>query len=551
MANAPYVLLNDQPIGDTDGDLLSTSSIAGGIASLLVASKGSSPFTLAIDAGWGMGKSTVLHQIEFHLRDSSDITTLQFNAWTAEGDNALAGLIKSVLGEVDPNIIRRWVTRLAKQQNAMLLTRIGISMAARFFGVGRLIDELWTRLGGDSKSRNEMRDVIHRMLAEWVNHNNTSYDGQALVVFIDDLDRCSDDVVVKVCEAVKLYLDIPGLIFVLACDLSVLARCVSSAARGGAGEGRMYLEKIVQVVYRVPMPEEQAIKALIEGYAAAAGISDAIDQNVAQILAEGTERNPRKIKRIINSFVMEYGLDPSWRLPPLGSAQLVRAVLLQQLYSPLYTLLLREDSGEDPIGELLDYVTVREQAAEPPGENLDDPWWDAIRRLFQARKLALRFPSESAEKELSRLEKELPEDFMILARNASCIALLQGIGDEEARKSFRSQLIRRPLTTIRVAQAQDLITLPSSSQAAAFMSLEQAVRDAYGEGSAFGRSVARDAPTAWMEAVLARQPRMPSDLEARMLQASQLPIDFLLHDEVRHALRSGFWDGVKYFDGSE
>ena len=65
---------------------------------------------------------------------------------------------------------------------------------------------------------------------------------------------------------------------------------------------------------------------------------------------------------------------------------------------------------------------------------------------------------------------------------------------------------------------------------------------AHDEGQEFGASVARDAPALWLEAVLARKPRMPSDLEARLLQGSALPIDFLLHDEVRHALRRGFWD---------
>jgi hypothetical protein len=38
---------------------------------------------------------------------------------------------------------------------------------------------------------------------------------------------------------------------------------------------------------------------------------------------------------------------------------------------------------------------------------------------------------------------------------------------------------------------------------------------------------------------------MPSDLEARLLQDSALPIDSLLHDEVRHALRRGFWDALE------
>jgi NYN domain len=77
------------------------------------------------------------------------------------------------------------------------------------------------------------------------------------------------------------------------------------------------------------------------------------------------------------------------------------------------------------------------------------------------------------------------------------------------------------------------------------VSLADAVQSAHDEGQEFGESVARDAPALWLEAVLARKPRMPSDLEARLLQGSALPIDYLLHDEVRHALRRGFWDAME------
>jgi hypothetical protein len=77
------------------------------------------------------------------------------------------------------------------------------------------------------------------------------------------------------------------------------------------------------------------------------------------------------------------------------------------------------------------------------------------------------------------------------------------------------------------------------------VALADAVQAAHGEGFSFGQAVARDAPALWLEAVLARKPRMPSDLEARLLQDSSRPIDSLLHDEVRHALRRGFWDALE------
>lgn len=88
-----------------------------------------------------------------------------------------------------------------------------------------------------------------------------------------------------------------------------------------------------------------------------------------------------------------------------------------------------------------------------------------------------------------------------------------------------------------------LVPQPRGQQPAP--SLSDAVQAAHTEGQDFGESVARDAPALWLEAVLARKPRMPSDLEARLLQGSALPIDFLLHDEVRHALRRGFWDALE------
>ncbi|GAA5058145.1 uncharacterized LabA/DUF88 family protein [Thermocatellispora tengchongensis] len=85
----------------------------------------------------------------------------------------------------------------------------------------------------------------------------------------------------------------------------------------------------------------------------------------------------------------------------------------------------------------------------------------------------------------------------------------------------------------------------ATHQSGGTTTLADAVKAAHKEGHDFGESVARDAPALWLEAVLARKPRMPSDLEARLLQGSSLPIDFLLHDEVRHALRRGFWDALE------
>jgi hypothetical protein len=256
-------------------------------------------------------------------------------------------------------------------------------------------------------------------------------------------------VIVQVCEAVKLYLDGPGLIFVMACDLAVLARSAAAPARGGQGAGRSYLEKIVQVAYRVPPPEGEQIKRLIAGYGKQSGTTDLIDETVMGILSERSGRNPRRIKRIINSFVLEYQLNPAWREPPLDSSQLVIAILLQHLYTVFYDYLVDEDSSDDPVGDFLDYARVRSRISDSPGP--DDAWWSVVRRTFQ--RLELSAPDRATAnadqllQDVERLERVLPDGFLALARSKTFVSLLAGVGDKSARLAFRAELVNRPLGT--------------------------------------------------------------------------------------------------------
>jgi ATP-binding cassette subfamily B protein/subfamily B ATP-binding cassette protein MsbA len=75
--------------------------------------------------------------------------------------------------------------------------------------------------------------------------------------------------------------------------------------------------------------------------------------------------------------------------------------------------------------------------------------------------------------------------------------------------------------------------------------LREAIQAGHGEGFALGATVAREAPAHWQEAALARKPRIPSELQDRLLQRSGLPIEWLQHDDVRLALQQGFWDGLE------
>lgn len=76
-----------------------------------------------------------------------------------------------------------------------------------------------------------------------------------LAVFIDDLDRLTDEEVRDVAQLVKLIADFPNVVYVLAYD-----RARVEAALGGNG----YVEKIVQVPLDLPSPHPQVLGAVVD-----------------------------------------------------------------------------------------------------------------------------------------------------------------------------------------------------------------------------------------------------------------------------------------------
>ena len=122
------------------------------------------------------------------------------------------------------------------------------------------------------------------------------------------------------------------------------------------------------------------------------------------------------------------------------------------------------------------------------------------------------------------------------------------------RSPTRARCPRRRRSPRRPRPSPYLSRVPTPGQQLSPLTTEQpstptlsdAVKAAHNEGQEFGESVARDAPALWLEAVLARKPRMPSDLEARLLQglgaADRLPAP---RRGAARTPRRGFWDALE------
>jgi|GEM_PF-2994384 len=439
-----FVVLNDAPVGENGNeDLLSLESATRQLANLIIESRSVAPFTLAIDADWGMGKSSLMRQLHTALDAGPDVSSVWFNAWTAGRADMLEGLIKTVLLSLDRNVIRRAVRSLSRRTQLLSAARVGLMVAASYFGLGGVVDQIWKVLATDAKSRNEIKGVLRDTLKGWTERSSQPGGQHLLVVFVDDLDRCSSDRIIEVCEAIKLYLDVPGVVFVVSCDQSMLLQAIGDSNRGDTARALKYLEKIIQINYRIPAPSSDRVQGLVDGYLARSGTDEFFDDTMKKLISDRSGRNPRRIKRLINSFVVEYRLNPEWE--QIGIESLIKITLLQHFYPDFYRRLVNPND-DDPVQDFLAYHRFRSVVKQ--GGELD---MAATGRLFTAKGLKPMPPDVDDERLpqcLHDLEQELPVDFPLLATDREFVSLMESLRFPMYSYQLR-HLLRRPLAPLQ------------------------------------------------------------------------------------------------------
>jgi hypothetical protein len=428
-----FTLLGDQPHVAAE-DPLGFDKIADDLSELVLSSRVSTPFTLGIEAGWGMGKSSLMRRLEAKL-EARGVTSVWFNAWTSEEQDVLEGLIKSVLDRIDPNVLRRAL----RNQQLMSWLRVAVSVVAGWLRVGSLVDQIWRQVAIDPKTRNEMRALMVDAMERWMERSPRGSD-RLLVVFVDDLDRCSPANVFQVFEAIKLYLDAPGFVFVVGFDRNVISEAILEQKQySKAITSRDYLEKIIQIGYRIPQAGDEQVERLVDSYVGDSRTAHLFESSARSLVVERNARNPRRIKRFINGFILEYGLDREWA--DLGAETLVK-VLILYMYFPDFARLLDDRAKDDPFTEFLGYCDVR--SALRRGVALDSEEWPVVVGALNAHELAVPVDGEFEHTQLLRsIEAELPESFARLAADDDFVSLVRSIGGPDDRERLRSKLERR------------------------------------------------------------------------------------------------------------
>lgn len=113
------------------------------------------------------------------------------------------------------------------------------------------------QIGYMAEIREDLMSLVHRL----------KEDGGRILITIDDLDRCEPEKSVEVLQAINLLLNFDSFIVCLGIDARVTTRAVEKyyedLLKPTGASGYEYLDKVVQIPFRIPKPTEKDISSFI------------------------------------------------------------------------------------------------------------------------------------------------------------------------------------------------------------------------------------------------------------------------------------------------
>ena len=305
------------------------------------------PQVFGVHGDWGLGKTSFLHQVRYHLTGenpqslevqeappSADsgrhLQTVWFDAWRYHAEAVpVVALLEEMRAQMSDKASRRSkAKRLGKV--AVQGTLLGLDDLAKKIGqveqgaLGLLssavqyrnfqqasrqwdAENLAATLPSDML-RQHLQDTIGLLLP------GTTKAARArprLVVFVDDLDRCEPDAAYRLLEGLKVYLTLNNCVFVLGLNQKAVEGAIASRLAAGQTDenarqdaqlrAASYLEKICQNIWHLPII--QAPGQLLCDFIAESG---GVAPHQISWLREVVEArpclppNPRKLKGLAN-----------------------------------------------------------------------------------------------------------------------------------------------------------------------------------------------------------------------------------------------------------
>ncbi|OSQ39817.1 KAP family P-loop NTPase fold protein [Thalassospira mesophila] len=255
-------------------DIFKRKDFGDRLANLIEKSGGSS--VIALDAGWGEGKSTFIKMWRGYLsnRDRKKITSIYFDAFANDYQEhpflALASEIYQLIPTTDKKKQEKFRDNLSQATKS--LTRGAIKVAAKITTAGIVdgsdVDSI-EKIISNFKSK-EIDEIVDEKLKQAKNDKSSLQkfknhlteisqeigDGSPLIFIIDELDRCRPDFALELLEQIKHLFSVEGITFLLVTNRKQLEDSIR-AKYGTEINATNYLNKFVHLWVELPRASDK------------------------------------------------------------------------------------------------------------------------------------------------------------------------------------------------------------------------------------------------------------------------------------------------------
>lgn len=402
----------------------------------LVLDEDLSPSSIGLYGDWGSGKSSLMKMVEQHLISMNDksILCIRFNGWLFEGyEDAKTALCGTILESIHKkeglsSQVKGKVRKLWNKVDVQKILGKGIRYGLDYFmtgGVLSLTDFTISQITNALKknAENVTEEDIAKALRSLKTDNNIRKDIKNfhdefekilketnikhLVVFIDELDRCSPETILDIIEAMRLFLFAKGTSFVIGADQRLIEYAIKTKYKEVIGNnldiGRKYMEKVIQYPVNIPALDENEVEQYIsclllekdldkDEFAEILQIikglkplerfdyeylnlnkaelankckkSLYLSGQISSVLAKQINGNPRQCKRFLNTLFMRLDMAKSRHIE-LKKNVMAKLMLIEYFAAPLYKLVIdpknkgdfaKFENGEDDVALFKDYA---------------------------------------------------------------------------------------------------------------------------------------------------------------------------------------------------
>jgi uncharacterized protein YjbI with pentapeptide repeats len=346
-------------------------------------------FSIGIYGEWGTGKTTLMRSIYYKLEDNNkklkdnnqkiSIIPVWFNAWRYEREEqfAIIPLLKTIAYEIPDEEQFKDLKQKIKKGSINFLKKIPDiipSIVESYFGKGArkitdtAIDSFKKELIPKLELLAEVdKDTIYfeglDNIQKEVQKIRDKNDSFKIVVFVDDLDRCSPNKALQVLESIKVFLDIDGFIYVIGLSFNKISQLITAYYKEKYKEigieGDQYLKKIIQIPIILSDWNSDDIKDLIQDFIEDKVIVNEDYQKIIQeyidLISTGLEENPRETKRFLNNFIVAQEILSKKGTKP---KELLILQILNMRWNEIYRLII--NSNGNYLNNLKPYVDNKE-----------------------------------------------------------------------------------------------------------------------------------------------------------------------------------------------